>query len=513
MTKIATDGQPLSIVRELEDMTRHYIKGDNVIILAVSPANADIATSEAMRLVKEYDPEGMRTVGVVTKLDLMDAGTDARELLSNEAVYLQNGWFGVVNRSQADINKRINSVEARRKEREWFKSKTEYAGLNCGTDVLVTNLTEQLQKAIVRAIPKIQMQIRKSLGTMEAELKTFGEMPPDRATKMHTVLTLLAAFEKAFIKLLEGGPGGGRGGEKVRNILEKTLPDSIHALPFSQTFSLRMVKDAIEVADGCQAYLIAPEKSMRRLICDGVSLIRPPTEKIVDVIHDALVGMIDQTMEMVGKSNPDITRFSMLRSTIVRISMQSLEKFRDETRAFCIKMVDMESSYFTASFFRDAQAQANGRALAAKHGMNAPARGENDYDSAFPGGSPSYGQPGLPQYQGSRQGGYGGGGGTDEAFTPEVEAQLQRISSTVTAYIANMADTLLKAIPKAVIHLQVLQAKTLLLEPLYKQVGGITDEQLRLLLGDDPETAARRELLLSRTALLRKAQDEIMSAI
>jgi hypothetical protein len=155
----------------------------------------------------------------------------------------------------------------------------------------------------------------------------------------------------------------------------------------------------------------------------------------------------------------------------------------------------------------------NGRALAAKHGMNAPARGENDYDSAFPGGSPSYGQPGLPQYQGNRQGGYGGGGGTDEAFTPEVEAQLQRISSTVTAYIANMSDTLLKAIPKAVIHLQVLQAKTLLLEPLYKQVGGITDEQLRLLLGDDPETAARRELLLSRTALLRKAQDEIMSAI
>jgi dynamin 1-like protein len=119
MTKIATDGQPLSIVRELEDMTRHYIKGDNVIILAVSPANADIATSEAMRMVKEYDPEGLRTVGVVTKLDLMDAGTDARELLANEAVFLQNGWFGVVNRSQADINRRVNSVEARRKEAEW----------------------------------------------------------------------------------------------------------------------------------------------------------------------------------------------------------------------------------------------------------------------------------------------------------------------------------------------------------------------------------------------------------
>ena len=512
LTKIATDNQPLSIVRELEDMSRHYIKGDNVIILAVSPANADIATSDAMRLVKEFDPDGERTVGVVTKLDLMDAGTDARELLEGKQLYLKHGWFGVVNRSQADINKKVQSAEARRKEREYFKNKPEYADLNCGTDILVTNLTKQLEAAITRAVPKIQMHIRKSIKEMEDELKTFGEMPPDRATKMHCVLTLLAAFEKAYLLLLEGGPGGGRGGEKVRNILEKTLPDSIHALPFSQTFSLRMVKDAIEVADGCQAYLIAPEKSMRRLICDGVSLIRPPTERIVDVIHDALVTMIDQTMEMVNKSNPDMSRFSMLRSTIVRTSMTSLEKFRDETRAFCIKMVEMESSYFTASFFRDAQAQANGRALAAKHGMNAPSRGENDYDSQSYGQSPS--QPGLPQYSGSRAGGYGGGGdGGGEGFTPEVEAQLQRISSTVTAYIANMADTLLKNIPKAVIHIQVLQAKTVLLEPLYKQVGGITDEQLRLLLGDDPETAARRETLIMRSGLLRKAQEEILAAL
>ena len=68
LTKIATDGQPQSIVRELEDMSRAYIKSENVIILAVSPANADIATSDAMRLVKEYDPMGDRTMGVLTKV-------------------------------------------------------------------------------------------------------------------------------------------------------------------------------------------------------------------------------------------------------------------------------------------------------------------------------------------------------------------------------------------------------------------------------------------------------------
>jgi dynamin 1-like protein len=47
-------------VRELEEMSRAYIRPKNVIILAVSPANADIATSDAMRLVREFDPQGAR---------------------------------------------------------------------------------------------------------------------------------------------------------------------------------------------------------------------------------------------------------------------------------------------------------------------------------------------------------------------------------------------------------------------------------------------------------------------
>ena len=70
LTKIATDSQPHSIVRELEDMSKAYIKAENVIILAVSPANADIATSDAMRLVREFDPQGKRTLGVLTKVCL-----------------------------------------------------------------------------------------------------------------------------------------------------------------------------------------------------------------------------------------------------------------------------------------------------------------------------------------------------------------------------------------------------------------------------------------------------------
>ena len=56
----------------------HCSQGDNAIILAVSPANADLATSDALRLAKEVDPLGERTIGVLTKIDIMDKGTDCR---------------------------------------------------------------------------------------------------------------------------------------------------------------------------------------------------------------------------------------------------------------------------------------------------------------------------------------------------------------------------------------------------------------------------------------------------
>lgn len=63
LTKVPIDGQPASIVQDLDDMARSYVKGDNAIILAVSPANADLATSDALRMARDVDPTGDRTIG------------------------------------------------------------------------------------------------------------------------------------------------------------------------------------------------------------------------------------------------------------------------------------------------------------------------------------------------------------------------------------------------------------------------------------------------------------------
>jgi replication fork clamp-binding protein CrfC len=63
----------------------------------------DLATSDALQLAKEADPEGKRTIGVLTKMDLMDEGTNARDILDGKLLPLKRGYIVVINRSQKDI--------------------------------------------------------------------------------------------------------------------------------------------------------------------------------------------------------------------------------------------------------------------------------------------------------------------------------------------------------------------------------------------------------------------------
>ena len=74
------------------------------MILALTAANSDLANSDALQLARELDPNGDRTIGIVTKIDLMDEGTDAIELLNGTIYPLKLGYFGVKCRSQKNID-------------------------------------------------------------------------------------------------------------------------------------------------------------------------------------------------------------------------------------------------------------------------------------------------------------------------------------------------------------------------------------------------------------------------
>lgn len=74
ITKVPVGDQPEDIENQIRTLVLKYICNPNSIILAVVTANTDMATSESLKLSKDVDPDGRRTLAVVTKLDLMDAG-------------------------------------------------------------------------------------------------------------------------------------------------------------------------------------------------------------------------------------------------------------------------------------------------------------------------------------------------------------------------------------------------------------------------------------------------------
>lgn len=110
----------------------------------MSPANVDLANSDSLKLARSVDPQGRRTIGVLTKLDLMDAGTNALDILTGRVYPLKLGFIGVVNRSQRDINSEKPMTDALESETEFFRNHSAYRNIahKNGTKYLAKSLNQ-----------------------------------------------------------------------------------------------------------------------------------------------------------------------------------------------------------------------------------------------------------------------------------------------------------------------------------------------------------------------------------
>jgi replication fork clamp-binding protein CrfC len=146
-----------------------YITPEDALILAISPANVDLANSDALKLAKQVDPQMNRTLGVLTKLDLMDAGTNACEMLTNSVYPLKLGYLGVINRSQADIELNVSIEESLEAERRFFAENFAYTALR--DQLGIPNLAERanglLMDHIRLQIPKLKQKVDSQLRKRE----------------------------------------------------------------------------------------------------------------------------------------------------------------------------------------------------------------------------------------------------------------------------------------------------------------------------------------------------------
>jgi len=142
LTKVPVGDQPRDIERQIREMVMKQISKPNAIILAVTAANTDLANSDGLKLAREVDPEGQRTIGVLTKVDLMDDGTDVVDILAGRIIPLRLGYVPVVNRGQRDIENKKAISYALEHERQFFENHKAYRNKAsyCGTPYLARKL-------------------------------------------------------------------------------------------------------------------------------------------------------------------------------------------------------------------------------------------------------------------------------------------------------------------------------------------------------------------------------------
>ena len=175
MTKVPTGDQQHNIEQVIAELNMRFITPKNAIIMAVCAANVDLANSDALKIARRVDPLGERTIGVITKIDLMDEGTNAIEILSGKVIPLKLGYVGVVGRSQKDILQQKTIDDALKAEDRFFRTSPTYAGLSnrLGVPYLAHTLNKIIVDHIKKNLPEIRSQITALLFSKQKELKSL----------------------------------------------------------------------------------------------------------------------------------------------------------------------------------------------------------------------------------------------------------------------------------------------------------------------------------------------------
>lgn len=189
-------------------MCHRYVNDSRTIILCVLPANADMTTSDGLQMARQCDPKGVRTIGVVTKVDIMDKGTNAKRMIEGKDVQLRLGFIAIKNRSQQDIIDRIPVRKALEQEALYFSTHPIYSTMNqnvLGAGNLIKKLGKILFTHIKHSLPEITNEIKSKMKETEDDLKDLGPtMPLDETQKMQLLWNMITDFIQTYKNTISG---------------------------------------------------------------------------------------------------------------------------------------------------------------------------------------------------------------------------------------------------------------------------------------------------------------------
>ncbi|MCJ1232038.1 hypothetical protein MMC12_008719, partial [Toensbergia leucococca] len=208
---VANEEQTEEDVQLVGNLIDSYLESPRTIILAVVQANNDIANQGIIQRARRFDKAGERTVGIITKPDLINAGTEGRIALlakNQDTTKLKLGYFLLKNPSPSQLAIGMTPSQRKQDEENYFRSSTwKKHNLNLsrvGINALKTFLQGLLDRHIEKELPKVREEINLLLSNTERELEVLGA---DRPTVSH-LRTFLSRLSMEFYNLTKSALDG-----------------------------------------------------------------------------------------------------------------------------------------------------------------------------------------------------------------------------------------------------------------------------------------------------------------
>ncbi|XP_070973429.1 dynamin-1-like protein isoform X2 [Oncorhynchus clarkii lewisi] len=535
ITKVPVGDQPKDIEVQIKDLIVKHISNPNSIILAVTAANTDMATSEALKVAREVDPDGRRTLAVVTKLDLMDAGTDAMDVLMGRVIPVKLGLIGVVNRSQLDINNKKTVADAIRDEYAFLQKKYPSLASRNGTKYLARTLNRLLMHHIRDCLPELKTRINVLAAQYQSLLSSYGEPVEDQSS---TLLQLITKFAAEYCHTIEGTAKYIEttelcGGARICYIFHETFGRTLESVDPLGGLTTIDVLTAIRNATGPRPALFVPEVSFELLVKRQVKRLEEPSLRCVELVHEEMQRIIQHCSNY---STQELLRFPKLHDAIVEVVTSLLRKRLPVTNEMVHNLVAIELAYINTKHpdFADACGLMNNNIEEQRRNRMRELPSSVPRDKTAGGGSQGDQEVGTGNWRGMLKKGEEGVGGdksmlqTSNPGSPQrghavnlldvpvpvsrkLSAREQRdcevIERLIKSYFLIVRKNIQDSVPKAVMHFLVNHVKDSLQSELVGQLykAGLLDD----LLTESEDMAQRRNEAADMLKALQKASQVI----
>lgn len=348
LTKVPVGDQPRDIERQIREMVLKQISKPNAIILAVTAANVDLANSDGLKLAREVDPEGQRTIGVLTKIDLMDQGTDVVDILAGRIIPLRMGYVPVVNRGQRDIENKKRIDLALKAEKDFFENHPSYKNKAsyCGTPYLARKLNLILMMHIKQTLPDIKTRIANSLQKYSSELEQLGAgdlLGSNNSSNI--ILNIITEFANEYRTVLEGNSADLSsnelsGGARISFVYHELYSNGVKAVdPFDQVKDID-IRTILYNSSGSSPALFVGTTAFELIVKQQIRRLEDPSLKCVSLVYDELVRILGQIL---GKQL--FRRYPQLKEKFHTVVIAFFRKAMEPTNKLVKDLVAMESCY------------------------------------------------------------------------------------------------------------------------------------------------------------------------